>query len=236
MTPELDFIIVAKNELDFSKKFVESLIKDLCGSSAEKGSQEVRLRRPAHLIFIDNASTDETPAIIKRYEHARTPVVAHRNERTLPMVANWNAAVSLVPIEAKYFRVLSADDLIAPDFIARTVAVAERHASIVAVGGGLSHRGEELGSAGWDPEEEVFLVGLLNEHLGDRIPERALTQTVEAEPRADPAHFERRSERSLRARPTRAGQPSGGADAPSLTAAASGNDFKAVDAAPAIQK
>jgi glycosyltransferase involved in cell wall biosynthesis len=118
----------------------------------------VQAQSHRHLVHIvlDNASTDETPAIIKCYEHARTPVVAHRNERTLPMVANWNAAVSLVPTEAKYFRVLSADDLIAPNFIARTVAVAERHASVVAVGCGLSHRGAELGSAGWEPEREVF--------------------------------------------------------------------------------
>lgn len=107
-------------------------------------------------VVLDNASTDETSEIIKRYEGGRVPLLVRRNEHTLPMAANWNAAVSLTPAEAAYFRVLSADDLIAPDFVSRTLAVAERHPTVAVVSCALSHRGKEVGSAGWEQEREVF--------------------------------------------------------------------------------
>jgi hypothetical protein len=52
------------------------------------------------------------------------------------MAANWNAAVALMPKEARYFWLLCADDTLAPHAITRTVEVAERDPTIVLVGCG----------------------------------------------------------------------------------------------------
>jgi glycosyltransferase involved in cell wall biosynthesis len=83
---------------------------------------------------LDNASHDDTPAIIERYRNRRVPVIAARNESILPIFENWNAALRLVPEEAAYFRLLPADDLILPTCIEKMVAVAERHAEVAIVG------------------------------------------------------------------------------------------------------
>ena len=107
-------------------------------------------------IVLDNASTDATPEILGRYSQARVPVVVRRNSSLLPIAANWNAAVQLVPDEAKYFRILAADDFIAPDFIARTAALAERHDNVVVVGCRLHHRGLDEARTDWMAGREVF--------------------------------------------------------------------------------
>jgi glycosyltransferase involved in cell wall biosynthesis len=108
-----------------------------------------------HIVH-DNASTDATAEILTRYVNARVPVEVARNQRTLPIGANWNAAVARVPREAKYFRVLCADDLIEPEFVARTVDLAERNPTVVVVGCGLKHRAENPAETRWDVDREVF--------------------------------------------------------------------------------
>src|SRR5262249_12683512 len=100
-------------------------------------------------IVIDNASTDATPEILARYQHTRVPIEIRSNPQTLAIAENWNLAVSLPPATAKYFRVLSADDLIAPAFVSRMVALAEKHPNVVVVGCGLNHRGEPANVLGW---------------------------------------------------------------------------------------
>lgn len=107
-------------------------------------------------IVQDNASTDATPDILERYENARVPVDVVRNERTFPIGQNWNAAVARIPAEAKYFRVLCADDLIDPAFVTRMVDLAERHPSVVLVGCAVRHRNLSATDHKWDQDREVF--------------------------------------------------------------------------------
>lgn len=107
-------------------------------------------------VVLDNASTDETPEIIARFSNQRVPLLVSRNAKTLAMAANWNAAAQLAPAEAGYFRMLSADDLIAPDFVAKTVEVAERHRNVVAVGCNLRHRSDVTTPFGWETNRDVF--------------------------------------------------------------------------------
>lgn len=107
-------------------------------------------------IVLDNASTDATPDILKRYSNARVPVVVERNPSLLAMEDNWNKAVSLVPPDAAYFRVLCADDLMSPEFAEKTVAVAERNPAVVAVGCQLRHRGLDPEGDGWEKNRETF--------------------------------------------------------------------------------
>jgi glycosyltransferase involved in cell wall biosynthesis len=107
-------------------------------------------------IVLDNASTDATPEILAQYRNARVPVEVTRNEQTLPVARNWNRAVGLTPKSAKYFRMLCADDLMAPECVERTVELAERHPETIAVGCGLRHRQADPTDARWDPNREVF--------------------------------------------------------------------------------
>lgn len=85
-------------------------------------------------VVLDNASTDATPEIIKRFEGGRVPVIVHRNTELLPHRLNWNAAVNHMPDDCDYFGVLCADDMIRPDFCAKLVALGEAHpgASVLA--------------------------------------------------------------------------------------------------------
>jgi glycosyltransferase involved in cell wall biosynthesis len=77
-------------------------------------------------VVLDNASTDDTPAMIAdAARDGRVPILTRRNAAVLPQVQNWNAAMALTPPEARYVKFLCADDLIRADAIERLVAVAE---------------------------------------------------------------------------------------------------------------
>ncbi len=84
-------------------------------------------------VVLDNCSKDNTAEIIEKYKDAKIPVLAYKNEEVLPIVPNWNAAFGHTPKDAKYIRLLCADDTMTPDFIEKTVAVAEKDDSISAV-------------------------------------------------------------------------------------------------------
>jgi glycosyltransferase involved in cell wall biosynthesis len=79
---------------------------------------------------LDNCSDDATADIIAAFANARVPVITLRNDAVLPLSANWNAALQLVPADAKYVRVISHDDLLPPHAIERLVAVGERHPEV----------------------------------------------------------------------------------------------------------
>jgi glycosyltransferase involved in cell wall biosynthesis len=79
---------------------------------------------------LDNGSTDETADIISRFSRGRVPVLTTRNESTIPVINNWNAALRLVPADACYFRVLSADDTIDPTYVSKLVAFGEQHRDV----------------------------------------------------------------------------------------------------------
>ena len=85
-------------------------------------------------VIVDNASSDATPEIISKYADGPVPIVVQRNEETIPIRDNWNAAVALVPQEATYIRLLCADDTITPDSIEEMVALAETDPEIGIVG------------------------------------------------------------------------------------------------------
>ncbi|MGC1303394.1 MAG: glycosyltransferase family 2 protein [Caulobacteraceae bacterium] len=85
-------------------------------------------------VVVDNASTDATPDILRRYQGLRVPLLVVRNARTIPLGDNWNAAVHAIPDDAKYFQLLCADDVLDPTAIAKMTAVAERNADISLVG------------------------------------------------------------------------------------------------------
>ncbi len=85
-------------------------------------------------VVLDNASRDATPHIIERYRNRRVPLLTHRRADTVCMADNWNQAVAMTPPDARYFRILCADDTLRADAIDRLVEVAERDSAIGVVG------------------------------------------------------------------------------------------------------
>jgi glycosyltransferase involved in cell wall biosynthesis len=78
---------------------------------------------------VDNRSTDRTADIARRYAEADSRIVLSQNEEFLPILANWNRALRALPDQAKYCKVVHADDTLAPECLEKMVAVAERYPS-----------------------------------------------------------------------------------------------------------
>jgi glycosyltransferase involved in cell wall biosynthesis len=73
------------------------------------------------LVIVDDASPDETGQVVARYRDARLRYV--RSERNAGVEENWNRCLRYA--RGRYFKLLPHDDLIAPDCLARQVAVLE---------------------------------------------------------------------------------------------------------------
>ena len=72
------------------------------------------------LVIVDDASPDETGQIVARY---RDPRLRYVREPNAGVEENWNRCLRLA--RGRYFKLLPHDDLIAPDCLARQVAVLE---------------------------------------------------------------------------------------------------------------
>jgi glycosyltransferase involved in cell wall biosynthesis len=73
------------------------------------------------LVIVDDASPDETGQVVARYRDARLRYL--RSERNAGVEENWNRCLRFA--RGRYFKLLPDDDLIAPDCLARQVAVLE---------------------------------------------------------------------------------------------------------------
>jgi glycosyltransferase involved in cell wall biosynthesis len=75
------------------------------------------------LVISDNASTDNTAAICRRYANADSRVHYTRNEVNIGLTRNFNRVFSLC--ETRYFKWATADDFSGPEMLADAVAVLE---------------------------------------------------------------------------------------------------------------
>jgi glycosyltransferase involved in cell wall biosynthesis len=82
------------------------------------------------LIVVDNASRDETPAVLARYGDR---IRAYRNERNLGLFGNFARCLELARGELVKF--LAADDWLHPAFLGEAVALMDRHPSAAIVSG-----------------------------------------------------------------------------------------------------
>lgn len=106
-------------------------------------------------IILDNASSDETNVIASRYAAADSRVRLLRNERVLPVIENWNAAVGLISGATRYMKILHADDYLYPTCLERMVDMAERNPSVEIVSS-LRQRGMGIQCEGLPHDREVF--------------------------------------------------------------------------------
>jgi glycosyltransferase involved in cell wall biosynthesis len=106
-------------------KFIENAIKTVLAQTY----------KPIVHVIVDNACTDGTDEIIARYIAQGANIIVKRNPETVPQVENFNLAVEMVPGEAKYMRLMCADDGIPPTAIERMVEAAESVDNVIMVGG-----------------------------------------------------------------------------------------------------
>lgn len=85
-------------------------------------------------IIVDNCSTDATFSIAQGYAASDPRIRLYRNDTLLPVIANHNRAFRLISPNSAYCKVVSADDWLYPDGLAKMVELADRHPSIGIVG------------------------------------------------------------------------------------------------------
>lgn len=84
--------------------------------------------------IVNNCSKDRTLQIALEYANKDSRIRVHDNLEFVEVIANHNIAFSLVPAEAKYCKVVSADDYLMPDCLAKMVEFAEANPSVAIVG------------------------------------------------------------------------------------------------------
>jgi glycosyltransferase involved in cell wall biosynthesis len=80
--------------------------------------------------IVNNASTDGTLQIAEEYAAKDPRVRVSTNEKLLPIIENHNRAFSLISPNSKYCKVVSSDDWLLPECLARMVELAEAHPSV----------------------------------------------------------------------------------------------------------
>jgi glycosyltransferase involved in cell wall biosynthesis len=85
-------------------------------------------------IILDNCSNDWTYEIAEEYRLKDSRIRLYHNDELLPIIANHNKAFGLISPESKYCKVVSADDWIFPECLARMVALAEANPKVGIVG------------------------------------------------------------------------------------------------------
>ncbi|MEQ3648292.1 glycosyltransferase family A protein [Hyphomonas sp.] len=89
-------------------------------------------------VILDNCSTDGTAELLAGYHARNVPIILHRNEEVLPLYSNWNTAMNLAPDDAKYVRLLCADDTMSETCTQKMVEVAELDDDVLLVGTNVS--------------------------------------------------------------------------------------------------
>ncbi len=107
------------------------------------------------LVALDNGSTDGTREILEKFAAVDRRIRVFANSSTIPVIRNWNLAVSFASPKSSYIKILHADDSLYPDCLTKMVAVAERHPEVGVIGS-LRHRGSDLECLGLPLAEEAF--------------------------------------------------------------------------------
>lgn len=81
------------------------------------------------LIISDNASTDNTEGICREYADRDKRISYYRNLKNIGAAGNYNRTFELS--SGRYFKWAAHDDLIAPEFLERCVAVLDSEPSVV---------------------------------------------------------------------------------------------------------
>lgn len=106
-------------------------------------------------VILDNASTDETPEIAAAYAARDRRIHVYRNEHTVPIIENWNRALTLISEESRYCKVLHADDMMYPECLSKMIALAAAHPAAGIIGS-LRLRGDDVECGGLPDGSGVY--------------------------------------------------------------------------------
>jgi O-antigen biosynthesis protein len=118
---------------------------------------------PLEVLVLDNASTDETPDVVARYV-GDPRVRAIRHPANIGLTPNHNAGLALA--RGAYVGFLSADDALAPDFIAHAMRFYREHPDVdVLYGGAYSMTESErlVRVREWPGQQRAGYTGARNE-------------------------------------------------------------------------
>lgn len=104
-------------------------------------------------LIVNNNSTDGTLEIAERYARLDPRIRVHSNDVLLDIISNHNRAFGLISAASLYCKIVSADDWLFPECLARMVGLAEANPSVGIVGSyQLSGGGKEWRdwSVKWD--------------------------------------------------------------------------------------
>jgi glycosyltransferase involved in cell wall biosynthesis len=79
---------------------------------------------------VNNASTDNTENIVKKYAEKDKRIKLHNYKEFAHIVNNWNRTVLHISDKAKYFKILQADDWLDPRYLEEMVSVMEKYPTI----------------------------------------------------------------------------------------------------------
>ncbi len=111
-----------------------------------------------HLVISDNASTDETEAICQDYVKRDSRVIYYRQPENIGCAPNYNFLFNQYGKYAPYFKWHAHDDLIAPEFLERCVALLDADSSL-AIANCRAYAINEHGVRIGDFDHEIRLSG-----------------------------------------------------------------------------
>jgi glycosyltransferase involved in cell wall biosynthesis len=97
-------------------------------------------------LLVDNQSTDGSAAIAAEYAKKDSRIRLIRNAKFVAQVPNYNGALRHVTPNARYVKVVQADDWIFPECLERMVAVGESHPSAAIISSYRLRGGEVCGT------------------------------------------------------------------------------------------
>ena len=115
------------------------------------------------VLVLDNASTDETPEVVARYAHDPR-LRAIRHPANIGLTPNHNAGLELA--RGAYVGFLSADDALAPDFVAHAMRFYREHPDVDVLYGGayfMTENGRIVRVREWPGQPRAGYAGGRNE-------------------------------------------------------------------------
>lgn len=105
-------------------------------------------------IIVNNRSTDQTLEIALEYAKKDSRIQVHTNQDFVGVMENHNIALGLMCPQAKYCKVVCADDFLFPECLTKMVEFAEAHPSVSMVGS-YSLAGKKVMHSGLEYERSV---------------------------------------------------------------------------------
>lgn len=104
------------------------------------------------VIITDNCSTDNTWEIIQEYAQKNNRIKAFQNDSNIGPVRNWKRCID--EASGDYGKILWSDDLIAPEFIEKTLPFLQQNDDI-----GFVFTGTEIFNDDTDRKQEGYFIG-----------------------------------------------------------------------------